>query len=68
LARESLLFEEWAQAYYRRKRAEGKTDAMAVRALSNQWVRLLYAMWSRREPYQRAVFLTARQLHTQPAA
>jgi transposase len=68
LARESLLFEGWAGAYYRRKRQEGKTYAMAVRALSNQWVRLLYAMWSRGEVYQRDRFLAAQQAHAQPAA
>ena len=68
LARESLLFEDWAGAYYRRKRAEGKTYAMAVRALSNQWVRLLYAMWSRGEVYQRERFLAAQQAHSASAA
>jgi hypothetical protein len=41
---------------------------MAVRALSNQWVRLLYAMWSRGEVYQRDRFLAAQQAHAQPAA
>ena len=65
LARESLLFQDWARArvYYERKRAEGKTSAMAVRALSHHWVRLLYAMWSRREPYPRDRFLAAQQAH-----
>jgi hypothetical protein len=68
VARASLLFEDWAGVYYRRKRSEGKTYAMAVRALSNQWVRLLYAMWSRREVYQRERFLAAQQAHAQSAA
>lgn len=68
LARESLLFEDWAGVYYRRKRSEGKTYAMAVRALSNQWVRLLYAMWSRGEVYQRERFLAAQQAHAASAA
>jgi transposase len=68
LARESLLVEDWAAAYYQRKRLEGKTYAMAVRALSNQWVRLLYAMWSQEEVYQRERFLAAQLAHTVPAA
>jgi hypothetical protein len=68
LARASLLFEDWAAAYYRRKRGEGKTYAMAVRALANQWVRLLYALWSRGQVYQRDRFLAAQQAHTAPAA
>jgi transposase len=68
LARESLLFEDWAHAYYQRKRGEGKTYAMAVRALSNQGARLLYAMWSRGDVYQRDRFLAAQQAHRAPAA
>lgn len=34
--------EPWAEAYYQRKRKEGKTHNMAVRALSNVWVRIIY--------------------------
>jgi hypothetical protein len=68
LARASLLFEDWAAAYYRRKGGEGKTYARAVRALSNQWVRLLYAMWRRGEVYQRERLLAAQQAHSAAAA
>ena len=75
LARESLLFEDWAAAYYRRKRQEGKR-ARRTRwrcapypiALSNHWLRLLYARWSRGEVYQRERFLVAQQAHAQSAA
>ena len=35
---QSTMKEEWALAYYQRKRAEGKTHSMAVRALANVWV------------------------------
>lgn len=34
--------EPWAEAYYRRKRAEGKSHSMALRALANMWVRIIY--------------------------
>jgi transposase len=40
-AHESVLLEEWARASYRRKREQGKTRAMALRALANQWVRII---------------------------
>ncbi len=62
-ARESALLEAWAKAFYQRKRAQGKTRAMALRALANHWVRILYAMWTRRTPYDPAIFLAARQAH-----
>ena len=55
--------EPWAQAYYQRKRQEGTTHSMAVRALSNGWVRIIYALWRKQEPYQAATFLAAQQAH-----
>ena len=55
--------EPWAEAYYQRKRQEGKTHSMAVRALSNLWVRIIYALWRKHEPYQAATFLAAQQAH-----
>jgi hypothetical protein len=53
----------WAEAYYQRKRKEGKTHSMAVRALSNVWVRIIYALWSKHEPSQVSTFLAAQQAH-----
>jgi len=55
--------EPWAEAYYQRKRQEGKTHSMAVRALSNLWVRMIFALWRKHEPYQAATFLAAQQAH-----
>jgi transposase len=55
--------EPWAEAYYQRKRAEGKSHSMAVRALANVWVRIIFAMWHKQEVYQRATFEHAQLLH-----
>jgi transposase len=60
--------EAWAKDYYDRKRREGKSHSMAVRALANVWVRILFAMWHKREPYQRAVFETAQRTHARRVA
>jgi transposase len=38
---QSTRQEGWALAYYRRKRAQGKTHSMAIRALANVWVRII---------------------------
>lgn len=62
-ARESLQKEAWAKRYYERKRQEGKTYTMAVRALANQWVRILFAVWQKRERYDPAVFALAQRAH-----
>jgi transposase len=60
--------EPWAKAYYQRKRAEGKSHSMAVRALANVWVRILFAIWHKREVYQRSTFESAQRLHARRAA
>ncbi|MFL5661898.1 MAG: IS110 family transposase [Ktedonobacteraceae bacterium] len=60
--------ETWALVYYQRKRKEGKSHSVAVRALANVWVRVIYAMWQKSEPYQSAVFETAQQQHARRAA
>jgi transposase len=55
--------EVWAKEYYQRKRAEGKSHSVAVRALANVWARILYAVWKTKEPYQTTTFEQARQAH-----
>ena len=60
--------EPWARAYYQRKRREGKSHSMAVRALANQWVRIIYALWRTQESYDASIFQAAQQTHAQRAA
>ncbi len=60
---QSTRQEGWALAYYQRKRAEGKTHSMAVRALANVWVRIIYAMWVNQTCYQTATFEAAQLAH-----
>lgn len=65
---QSTLTEPWAKDYYRRKRAQGKSHSVAVRALSNTWVRILYAMWLAHCPYERTTFEAAQGMHQPRAA
>ena len=67
-ARQSTQQEAWAKDYYERKRKEGKSHSMAVRALANIWVRILFAMWHKRELYRQATFLAAQRQHASRAA
>ncbi len=60
---QSTRQEAWALAYYQRKRAEGKTHSMAVRALANVWVRIIYCMWMSHTSYQTATFEAAQLAH-----
>lgn len=59
----STRSEPWALAYYQRKRQQGKSHSVAVRALSNLWVRIIFAMWRNRQSYDAARFLAAQAAH-----
>lgn len=60
---QSTLSEPWATAYYHRKLAEGKTHSMALRALANIWVRIMYRMWVSETCYQAQTFEAAQRTH-----
>lgn len=60
---QSTLSEPWALDYYQRKRAEGKSHSVAVRALANVWARILYALERDEQEYQADIFETARRVH-----
>jgi transposase len=60
--------EQWALDYYQRKRSEGKSHSVAVRALANVWVRIIFAMWQHHQCYQTTTFEQAQQQHAHRAA
>ncbi len=60
---QSTLQDGWAREYYQRKRAEGKTHSMAIRALANIWVRIIYGMWVSKTCYHTATFTAAQRAH-----
>ena len=65
---QSTQSEPWARDYYQRKRAEGKSHTVAVRALANVWVRIIFAMWTHHCCYEAATFEHAQHLHARRAA
>lgn len=65
---QSTKQEGWALAYYKRKRSEGKSHSMAVRALANVWVRIIYAMWHQHTCYETMTFEQAQHRHASRAA
>jgi len=64
----STRSESWAKQYYQRKRAEGKSHTVAVRALANVWVRILFAIWTKKEIYQPTTFEAAQLAHARRVA
>lgn len=65
---QSIQSECWAKQYYQRKRAEGKSHTVAVRALANVWVRIIFAIWVARTCYVTATFEHTQQRHASRAA
>ena len=58
----------WARDDSQRKRAEGKSHPVAVRALANVWVRIIFALWQHHQCYQTATFEQAQHQHARRAA
>jgi transposase len=50
----SLLYSDWARAYYDGQRAAGKGHHAAVRALAFKWLRILWRLWRDRVQYDEA--------------
>jgi len=47
----------WAEAYYQRKRREGKTHACALRCLGQRWLKILWTLWQRRARYDEGLHM-----------
>lgn len=65
---QSTRYEPWAKEYYHHKRAQGKSHSVAVRALSNTWVRILFRMWQTHQSYERTTFEASQKTHALHAA
>jgi len=52
----------WAQAYYQRKRDQGKSHAAALRCLGQRWLKILWTMWHHGTVYDEALH-TRNQVH-----
>ena len=60
-ATHSIRFCPWAQTYYQTQIARGKDHHVAVRALAFKWIRILFACWKNRVPYDPERYLKALQ-------
>lgn len=47
----SIQFCDWARAFYDKQRSKGKGHHAAVRSLAFKWIRILFACWRNRTPY-----------------
>ena len=53
----------WAEAYYRKKRADGMAHVAAIRCLGHRWMKILWKMWQTGTPYDEALHLKNQTEH-----
>ena len=63
LARSSLKKSKWAKKQFGKKREEGKGYHHALRCLSNLWVKVTFAMWRDKVPYDEGQHLASIASH-----
>jgi len=65
----SLKGSQWAKKQNAKKRKEGKGSNHALRCIANTWVKITYAMWINKTPYDESRHLAsiARHIMNQPA-
>jgi len=56
-ARVSIGQSTWARAFYKQQRARGHGHHEAIRTLAYRWIRILYACWKSRKPYDEDRYL-----------
>jgi transposase len=64
----SIRYCTWAKALYDSQRARGKGHHAAVRAVAFKWIRILFACWKHRIPYDPQRYLQALQHRGSPLA
>lgn len=67
-AGQTVVFCDWAGAYYRKQKAIGKGHHAILRALAFKWIRILWRCWKDNTPYDDARYQLALQRHGSPLA
>ena len=64
----SIRYCSWAKAHYDNQRARGKGHHAAVRSVAFKWIRILFACWKNRVPYDPQRYLKVLQQRGSPLA
>jgi transposase len=58
-AGQTVVFCDWAKAFYRRQQIQGKRHHAILRALAFKWVRILWRCWKDNVPYDETRYLAS---------
>ena len=64
----SLPYSPWARVQYSELRKRGKGHHAAVRALAYKWIRIIFACWKQRRPYDEAEYIQSLRRRGSPLA
>jgi transposase len=67
-AGQTVVYSEWAGAYYQCMKAKGKRHWAILRALAFKWLRILWKCWQTRTPYDEARYLEQLKRRKSPYA
>ena len=67
-ARVSIGYSAWAHAFYDQQRKRGHGHHEAIRTLAYRWIRILYACWKNRTPYDESRYLQQLARRASPLA
>jgi transposase len=66
LARQSVKYSGWAQAYFYDQLGRGHDKSRAYRALGNRWLAIIWKLWQTGETYDEATHVANRSRRGQP--
>ena len=66
-AKASVSQSPWAAAYFDNARDRGHSKSHAYRCLANRWLKIIWTIWQRRQPYDESYHLQQVHCHRRPA-
>lgn len=66
-AKASVSHSPWAAAYFDNARGRGHSKSHAYRCLANRWLKIIWTIWQRRQPYDETYHLQQVHCHRRPA-
>ncbi len=59
-ALQMVKYETWSKEMFQKHRKQGRGTSECFRIVANTWLRILFAMWKRKTPYDPAIFLDSK--------
>lgn len=61
MATQMVKYHGWCRELFHEHRKRGRSKSECYRIVANKWVKILFAMWKKRKPYDPDIYLQAKQ-------